>query len=175
MGAAITCLLPRTGMVPVGSLLSKINLGPWFSIVGVIGLGAVAAKSGFGELVGRLLFSIVPLTPGNDAGNFAALSVIGMVIAALVTIPGQPAIMTSLALKISVATGWPLITVLMAQVPIWTTTLFPYQLPPLVVVCQLGGLSAGQLMRLLLAMTALAWLVILPLQFLWWRYLGYFG
>ncbi len=175
MGAAVLCLLPQLGMIAPTSMINTINLGPWFSIAGVIGIGAVAANSGFGDLIGKLLFSIVPLSPGNDAENFAALSAIGMSVAALVTIPGQPAIMTSLAAKISAATGWPLTTVLMAQVPTWTTVLFPYELPPLVVAAQLGGVKTGQLMRLLFAMTLLAWLVILPLQFLWWRFLGYFG
>lgn len=175
MGGAILCLTPRVGMLSTTAMINQIHLGPWFSIVGVIGIGAVAADSGFGDLIGKLLFSMVPLSPGNDAENFAALSAIGMVVAALVTIPGQPAIMTSLAAKISAATGWPLVTVLMAQVPTWTMSLFPYELPPLVVAAQLGGLRTAQLVQLLLAMSLLAWLVILPLQFLWWRYLGYFG
>ena len=53
--------------------------------------------------------------------------------------------------------------------------IFPYELPPLVVAAHLGGVRIGPLIRLLLAMTILAWLVIVPLQFVWWRYLGYFG
>jgi hypothetical protein len=122
-----------------------------------------------------LAYPLAVLSPGNDAGNFAALSVIGMAVGALVTMPGQPAIMTTLADRISTATGWPLTTVLMAQVVSWTMVLFPYELPPLVVAAQLGGVRTGQLMRLLLAMTLLAWLVILLMQFLWWRFLGYLG
>jgi anion transporter len=175
MGAAVVCLLPRLGMIPPSSLVDKINLGPWFFIAGVIGMGAVVSKSGLGDLMGRLLFPFVDLAPGNDPRNFAAVSAIGMAVGVVTTIPSQPAIMTTLAHEISAATGWPLFTVLMAQVPTWPMVLFPYQLPPLVVALRLGGVRPGQVMRLLAAMTLLAWFVILPLQFLWWRYLGYFG
>ena len=65
-------------------------------------------------------------------------------------------------------------TVLLAQVTNWSMALFPYELPPFVVAASLGGVRAGQIIRLLVAMTLMAWLVIWPLQFLWWRYLGYF-
>jgi len=53
----------------------------------------------------------------------------------------------------------------MALVTSWTMTLFPYELPPMIVATQLGGLRTGQIMRLMPAMVLLAWLVILPLQF----------
>ncbi|MCH7914509.1 MAG: anion permease [Deltaproteobacteria bacterium] len=175
MGAALLCLLPGLGMIPPVSLISKINLGPWFFITGVIGMGTVLSTSGLGGFIGKHLFSIVELTPGNDLANFAALSAIGMVLGVVATVPGEPAIMTSFAENISAATGWPLTTVLMAQVTSWPMAIFPYELPPLVVAAHLGGVRIGPLIRLLLAMTILAWLVIVPLQFVWWRYLGYFG
>jgi di/tricarboxylate transporter len=175
MGAAILCLLPWLGMIPASSLINQINLGPWFFIAGVIGMGSLVSASGLGDLMGKLLFSVVELTPGNDAVNFAALSAIGMAITLVATIPSQPAIMTTLADNLSAATGWPLHTVLMAQVTSWPMVLLPYELPPLVVAAHLGGVRIGQLIRLLVAMTLLAWLVIMPLQFVWWRYLGYFG
>ena len=52
---------------------------------------------------------------------------------------------------------------------------FPYELPALVLAMTLGGIRMGQLVRLMVAMTLLFWIVVLPLQFLWWRFLGMFG
>lgn len=175
MGAALLCLLPGLGMIPPASLINKINLGPWFFMTGVIGMGTVLSTSGLGGFIGKQLFSIVDLTPGNDLVNFAALSAIGMALGVVATVPGQPAIMTTFADNISAATGWPLTTVLMAQVTSWPMVIFPYELPPLVVAAHLGGVRSGQPIRLLLSMTTVTWLVIVPLQFVWWRYLGYFG
>ncbi len=53
-------------------------------------------------------------------------------------------------------------------------TLFPYEPPPLMVAVQPGGLRNGQVMRLMLAMVLLASLVIVPLQYCWRRFMGYF-
>ena len=63
----------------------------------------------------------------------------------------------------------------MAQVPSWVLILFPYQAPPLVLALQLSGMRVGEMMRLLLPFALFAWLVMIPLQFVWWRFLGYFG
>ncbi len=175
LGAALVCLMPRIGVIPPTSLVNKINLGPWLLLAGVIGMGTVAAKSGLGDLIGRFLLSIAPFDPANDLGNFISFSAIAVIVGILVTVPGQPAIMTVLAEKISTACGWPLLTVIMALVPSWIMTMFPYQVPPMIIAAQLGGLRMAQVMRLMLAMALLGWVVILPLQFLWWRFLGYFG
>ena len=112
-------------------------------IAGVIGMGAVVSKSGHGDLIGRVLFSTAHLAPENDAANFAALNAIGMAIGMVTTIPGQPAIMTTLAANISAATRWPLVTALMAQDTSWLLVLFPYELPPLVMAAHLGGVRVG--------------------------------
>ena len=175
MGAAVACLLPRVGMVPPSIVVEKINFGPWFFVAGVIGMSAVVTTSGLGSAVGQVLFSLIELRPGNDAVNFAAVILIGMGVGVVVGMPGQPAIMSALAPAIAEGTGWPLQSVLMAQVPSWSMALFPYELPPLVVAMYLGGVRTRQVVRLLLLMTAFAALVQIPLQFLWWRYLGYFG
>lgn len=175
MGAAVLCLLPRVGMVPPSAVVEKVNFGPWFFVAGVIGMGAVVTSSGLGEQVGRLLFSLVELRPGQDALNFAAVVAIGMGVGVAVGMPGQPAIMSALAPAMSEATGWPLLSVLMAQMPSWPMAIFPYELPPIVVAMYLGGIPMRQVTRLLLVMTLFGWLVVLPLQYLWWRYLGYFG
>ncbi len=175
LGAGLLCLVPRFGVLPPSAIVDKINLAPWFFIAGVVGMAAAVSASGLGDLVGRQLFALVKLEPGQDALNFAAVSAMGMVIGLITTVPGEPAIMSALADKIAISTGWPLYTALMAQVISWTMAPFPYALPPLVIAAQLAGARASHLLRLLLAMTALAWIVMLPLQYLWWRMLDMFA
>ena len=175
LGAAVVCLLPGVGVLPANALVERINLGPWLFVAGVIGMGAVVASSGLGGLIGAWLFAVLGLAPGDHAGNFAAVSAIGMVLGVVATMPGQPAIMTALASNIADATGWPLTTAVLAQIPSWSMAPFPYELPPLVLAMYLGGIRMGQLIRLMVAMMLLFWIVVLPLQFLWWQFLGMFG
>ena len=118
---------------------------------------------------------VVPLTKGQDFLNFAIVSAVGMAMSIVTTVPGQPAIMTSLSSDIAAATGWPLMTVLMTQPLSWAMALFAYQFPPIILAAHLGGVSMRRVAHLLLAMCALAWFVMLPLQYLWWELLGFFG
>ena len=112
---------------------------------------------------------------GADFINLAIVSAIGMVMSLLSGVPGQPAIMTTLAAEIAAATGWPLATAVQAQMLSWTMAVFPYQLPPLLLAIQLAGVPSGALVRVLVAMTATAWIAILPLIWAWWSLLGMFG
>ena len=175
LGAGIMCLLPGIGVMPPQAVIEKVNYGPWLFVAGVIGLGAVIAHSGLGPVLAERLIPVLELTPGHDARNFAAVAGLGMGMAVVTTFPGQPALMTAMAVPIAQATGWPLLTALMAQVPSWVLILFPYQAPPLVLALQLSGMRVGEMMRLLLPFALFAWLVMIPLQFVWWRFLGYFG
>jgi anion transporter len=175
LGAGILCLLPGIGAVPPQAMIEKVNYGPWFFVAGVIGLGAVIAHSGLGPVLAERLLPVLELTPGHDARNFAAVVGLGMGTAVVTTFPGQPALMTAMAGVMAQATGWPLLTVLMAQVPSWALILFPYQAPPLVLALQLSGMRVSEMMRLLLPLVLFGWLVMVPLQYVWWRFLGYFG
>lgn len=175
LGAAVLCLAPRIGVVPPETVVRDVNLGPWFYVAALIGMGAVVQQSGLGALIGRGVLSVLALTPGEDAHNFAGVLLIGMGMGLVATMPGQPGIMTPLADVLVQATGWPLKTVLMAQVPTWSLLLFPYQVPPMVVAIALARLRIGHAIRLLVAFTVFSWLVLVPLEFLWWRALGMFG
>lgn len=175
VGAAIVLLMPRIGVVPPTAVVEKLNLGPWFFVAGLIGMGAVVTKSGLGGLIGSALFAALPLAPGHDFANFVSVSAIGMGMGLVTTMPGAPAIMSALAGHIAESTGWPLTTALMAQAHTWAMSLFPYQLPPLIVAMYLSRIRAAAVIRLLFAMCAATWLIAMPLQYLWWRALGMFG
>ena len=51
--------------------------------------------------------------------------------------------------------------------------MFPYQAPPLVAAKALSGLSVARFLRLMLPLALFGWVVMVPLQYLWWRFLGY--
>lgn len=175
IGASILCLAPRTGIIPTVSLVSKINLGPWFFVAGIVGMGAVVVNSGLGNAVAQWLFRWVDMTPGNDALNYAIVVALGGIMGLVTSMPGQPGIMSALAENISQATGWPIQTVLMAQVPSWLLALFPYQLPPIVATIALARLPMAAVVRFLVCLAAFSGFVTAPLLFLWWRLIGFMG
>ena len=76
----------------------------------------------------------------------------------MTTLPGQPAIMTPFAASLSQATGWPILTVLMTQVPAWGLLMFPYQAPPLVATRALSDLPVRKFVRLLVPFAVFGWL-----------------
>ena len=173
LGAAAVCMLPRVGTVPSSIMVGRVSYAPWFFVAGVLGMGAVVAKAGLGDHISAFLFEAVPLTKGEDFRNFATVSGVSMVISLFTTVPGQPAIMTTLATDISAATGWPLGTVLMMQPLSWAMSMFAYQFPPFILAAHLGGISSSNMAKMILAMWALAWVFMLPLLFLWWQTIGY--
>ena len=174
LGAALICMLPRVGLVPASIMMSKISYAPWFFVAGVIGMGAVVADAGLGAYISGFLFDIIPLTEGQDFLNFVTISAVGAAMGLVTTVPGQPAIMTTLATEIAASTGWPIKTVLLTQPLSWTMAMFAYQFPPFILAAHLAGISMAHLTRLILAMCATAWILIMPLLYLWWQALGYF-
>lgn len=174
LGAAVVCMLPAIGVLPASAMTRQVNYAPWFFVTGVIGMGAVVAHSSLGNIIGARLIAGAGLAPGADFANLAVLSTAGTVMGWVATVPGAPAIMTSFVENVATATGWPLRTAILAQTLSWSMALFPYQLPPVVLVMQLAGVRLGQAMRLLVAVTLLSWLVMLPAMYLWWRAIGLF-
>lgn len=175
LAAAVACMLPGVGSIPPASLFERVNLGPWLYTAGIIGVGAVISSSGLGAIIGDWLFSIVALRPGDDATNFAAITAIGMGLGLVATVPGQPGIVAPLVQDMVAATGWPLSTAVLAQVPAWATALFPYQYPPMIVAIAVAGLRLRDVLLFMLVMTATTWFVVVPLQFAWFETLGLFG
>jgi len=172
MGAALLCVMPGIGLLPPASLTKDVDYGPWLFVAGVIGLGAVVTETGLGNAIADAMFSAVGLA-GHDAPvTFGIIYAVGFTVALVTTLPASPGILTPLAQGISQATGWPLESVMMAQVPVWMVFAFPYQAPPIVVAMALGGVRFGQALKLLAIYAAIGILVILPLQYLWGRFLG---
>ena len=61
----------------------------------------------------------------------------------------------------------------MLQVVVFSTVLLPFESPPMMVALQLGGVGVRPATRLCVALAAVTLLALLPLDYLWWRLLGY--
>lgn len=173
LAAAVICLMPGLQLVPQKSFSSEINYGSIFYVAGIMGLGAIVAHSGLGGQLARGMLSILPLEPGETARNFFTLAGLSTLIAMVTTLPGLPAVMTPLAGEMARASGFSLEAVLMIQVLGFSTIILPYQSAPLVVGMQMGGEGIRPAVKLCLASSVVTLLVLFPLDYLWWRLLGW--
>lgn len=171
LAAALICLLPGVGILHRDSF-ARLNTAPIFYVGGMLGLGAYVAASGLGVLFSTELLAILPLRPGADAANFAALSATASGVGLIATMPGVGAVLTPVAPELAVSAGWPLVDVLMAYVVGFSTAVLPYQVPPMMVALTLTGVSLAAASRSLVVMAILTIVLLWPLDFLWWRLLG---
>lgn len=175
LGAGLICMLPFVGLVPLTDFNDKINFASLFYVAGILSLGAVVAKTGLGSLLGHKLLAILPLQPGASAKDFASMVGLSTLVGMAVTMPGVPAIISPLSAEMARASGLPLLTVLMTQVIGYSTVILPYQVPPMIVAMQIGGVRTGPATRLVLVLALVTLLVLTPINYFWWKLLGYFG
>ena len=175
LAAAIIAMLPRIGAVPVTLFQERIKFGSFFYIAAVLGLGAVMLDSGFSKAFGNVMLGVVELRHGADAANFISLSVLSTLASMVVTNPAQPALLAPLAGAFAEATGWSIKAALMTSAVGFSTLLLPYQAPPVVVGMQQCGLRVRDALRLTVPLALISVFLLIPVHYLWWRVIGYFG
>lgn len=175
LAAAIIAMLPRIGAVPVTLFQERIKFGSFFYIAAVLGLGAVMLDSGFSKAFGNVMLGVVELRHGADAANFISLSVLSTLASMIVTNPAQPALLAPLAGAFAEATGWSIKAALMTSAVGFSTLLLPYQAPPVVVGMQQCGLRVRDALRLTVPLALISVFLLIPVHYLWWRVIGYFG
>ena len=173
MAAAVILLLPGIGLVDRQAMTREVNYTSLFYIGGILGMGALLSQSGVGKELGDLVSSVIPLHPDQPAANFARLGIIGTLMALLTTVTGVPAVLTPLAASWAGAAGLPLASVLNTEILGFSNPILPYESPPLVVAMQLGGESMGHAVKLCLWLGAVTILLLFPLDYFWWRLLGW--
>lgn len=138
----------------------------------ILGLAITVTQTGIGAAVGEALLHIMLLDADRPFTSFLALTGITTALNFIMTANGVPALYTTLAQSFSDATGFPLLSVIMIQVLGYSTPLLPYQASPIVVAMGLGKVPAKAGMLLCLALAIATYLVLLPLDYLWFSVLG---
>ena len=175
LGAGIATMMPRVGVMPVASFTERVKLTPFFYVASILGLGAIMVEPGLSRGLGEALQQGLKLERGQDALSFGILALLSTAAGMLVTNVAQPALLAPLAGSFADAAGWPLKAVLMTAVLGFATAIFPYQVPPMMVGVQVAGLKLREVLRISVPLALASFLVLLPLDYLWWRVIGYFG
>ncbi|HEX7081844.1 MAG TPA: SLC13 family permease [Gammaproteobacteria bacterium] len=172
LAAAVLLLVPGFDFTPRNALSEKIDYASALYVAAVLGLGAVIAETGLAAKGGAWLTGVLPLSPGADGPNAYVLTVCSAVLGLLVTNPGVPVVLGPLAGELAALSGLPVDTVLMTQVAGFSNVILPYQASPVLVGIALGGVSLRDGTRMLLWMTAITFVVLLPLELVWWQWIG---
>lgn len=172
LAAGLICLLPMVALVPPQAFRDKVPMNPLIYVAGILGVGALVADSGLGETLAHLVLDNVAMEGEHPAKAFFALSLMTALLGTVSTMPGIPAILTPIAGDIAAASGLPITTVLHTFVNGFSTVLFPYQVPPLIVLLQLGGIPASAAIRTALVTAFFTVLLLMPLNYLWWTAIG---
>lgn len=175
LAAATLCLLPGVDLVPPKEFNAKFNTASVIYVASILSVAAVFVDTGLGTFLGRKVVDLMPLAPGDSATNFGALVMLSSATSLAATAPGVAAILSPVAQEMARAADLPLMSVLMSMVVGYSTVFLPYQVPPIVVALQLGGVPIGKAARYTLVLAALTILVLLPADYLWWLFLGYLG
>lgn len=174
LAAALYCLWPYSKLTAPKCLSTDVSYGPLFFVAGIMGLGAVIATTGLGEMVVHNLSDYAHFSVDQPLWNITMLTAMSTLAAIVTNLPGVPAVMTPVAENLATITGLPLGTVLMTQVLAFSNVLLPYQAPPLVTAMQIAHLPVGAVTKLCLALFVISILILLPLDLLWWQLLGMF-
>ena len=167
--------MPGAGLVSADVYRQKISFNPLIYIAGILAVGSLVAQSGLGTWVGAQLIAAEGLEPGNPVEAFAVIAGLGTFLGMISTMPAVPAVLAPLAGDLSEASGFPLFQVMNLIVVGFSTVIMPYQVPPFVIGMQLGNVPVAVGAKACLALAILSFLVILPLDFVWWWLLGMFG
>jgi anion transporter len=173
LAAAVACLLPRLGMLSRDAF-NDVRFGSFFYVGAAIGVGAVANESGLGKLLGRLVESSLDIQRGADFANFMLMTLFATGVGLVTTNPAQPAVVAPLAAQFAESAGWPLHTALMTAAVGFTVMVLPYQVPPVVVGMHVASIGLRTMLRLALPLLAISVVILLPLDYLWWKLIGYF-
>ena len=168
LAASVIVMLPRIGFITGEEFSAGVNMRTCIYVAGILGLAIVVTQTGIGTAVLR----IMPLDADRPFTSFLALTGITTALNFIMTANGVPALYTTLAQSFSDATGFPLLSVIMIQVLGYSTPLLPYQASPIVVAMGLGKVPARAGMVLCLALAVPTYLVLLPLDYLWFSLLG---
>ncbi len=173
LAAACICLLPRVGFLTGDDFATGVNFRTCIYIAGILGLATVVVDSGLGRLIANALLSVLPLQDHPSFGNFAVLSALVSLLNFVLTANGVPAMVTPMAQELASASGFSLLSVIMLQVFAYATPLLPYQASPVVVAMGLGNVPAKAGLKLCVLVFIFSVLLLLPLDYGWFRLLGY--
>ncbi|MFM1816323.1 MAG: hypothetical protein RLZ98_3018 [Pseudomonadota bacterium] len=173
LAMALLILAPGVGVLEPQAI-TRLNLGPFFFLAGVIAVGATARENGVAAVLWTAFDSTIPLDSMSNFSRYLVLFAFNMVLGVLTTLPAAPSIFVPLIPSITEQVGWSEHALALATVPSFVFFAFPYQAPPLLIGTSILGVPPRIAMRVLVPVWLTGTLVLAPLHYFWGRMLGAF-
>ncbi|MCI5146088.1 MAG: SLC13 family permease, partial [Candidatus Electrothrix sp. AR3] len=173
LGGAVFLLMPGVDIVSKKEFNQKVNWASIFFVAGILGLGGMINQTGLGRSIANGIISLLPLAEQHNFINYMSVSLTAAFTGIATTLPAVPAVLTPLSDSLAQASGLPVKTLIMMQVIGFSTILFPYQAPPIVIGMQLSGEKIFAAAKICLALALITFFLLLPLNFFWWKVLDW--
>jgi anion transporter len=170
---AFVFMFPGIDIVPLDQLGQLVSVRPLLYVGGMLGLGGFIAASGLGTAAAHELAAWVGLSSDGTIREAILLTGISATLGLLATHGGMGALMPSLAQDLATASGLSLDAVIGTIVVGYSIFLLPYQVPPSVVGYQMAEIPHRTAVLATLWIGAVTAAITVPLQFLWWRLIGF--
>lgn len=174
IAAALVCVLPRVGVIGPADFKKNTSFQTLLFVVAVLALGTVVANSGAGALIADWILAATRFSPNDIFYDYAVFSGMSILFGMFATLPGAIAVLAPFAGEVAQASGVPLFTVLMMLVNGFSTVFFPYQSAPIMIGIRLGGVTMKDALFVTVTLSLMTITMLLPLNYFWWRWLGYF-
>lgn len=173
LAVAFIFMFPGIDIVPLDRLGQFVSVRPLLYVGGMLGLGSFIGASGLGTAVAQDLAHWIGLRSDGTIWEAMLLTGISATLGLLATHGGMAALMPSLAKDLAAASGLSLDVVIGTIILGYSIFLLPYQVPPSVVGFQMAEVPHGTAAFATLWIGAVTAAVTVPLQFLWWRLIGF--
>lgn len=164
---ATICLMPKIGLLDHRNFMKEANMELSFYVGGLVGLSAVINYTGLGAVLGEKLINAFPYTAHHSFLNYYLLVILSTLVGLLTTLPGIPAFITPIANHLAQVTHLPLTAILTIQTVSYSMFILPYQSPPMMAAIAIGKLPFKTILKMCLIITALSFILIMPLDYLW--------
>ncbi|MFM9943134.1 MAG: SLC13 family permease [Hyphomicrobiaceae bacterium] len=173
LGAGLLCILPPLALVGLKESFDRNRLTGIVTVPMLLGVASVITHSGAGQVLIDAVTAAIPLAGRSPAYGFAVLAVLAAVIAIVATTVGCIAIMTPIVTQVVVATG---LSAKLGAVAVLTglqALFFHYEAAPVMVGLLMGRVGARPAARFLVPLAIIGLVLILPLEILWLKLIGY--
>jgi di/tricarboxylate transporter len=172
LAAGIACMVPGLGPLSWREGLDPRKLLIMLWVGTVLGIGAVLSEAGASRVVSGALADLAMIDGRGPLYAYGALVILASLTGIMTTIGGAIPIVTTAVGGFSTATGMPIETGVLTVVVGLSSLAFPYIAAPIMVGLAMGKVSARAATRFTLASSLLTLVIVVPLNALWWRWLG---
>ena len=170
LGLVLFCYLPGLGPLHP-DLLKKINFPLLIYIAAAFSVGHALETTGFSPLLANLFTEWLSRVDDSLLVQLGLLSAFILPFNFLADTAAVAAILTPVLLDVAAQTGMAPLPAALCMAIVASCGFFPYQAAPFILAYSFRYVHMGQFIRLMVLLALVSLLVLIPLNFLYWRLL----